>query len=399
MLWTIAFLLLTLLSVLSLMRVFFLLIRLLVGMKRNGAQPGQSSVLKKALLFFFIVTASNIILVAASQRFASTPPVRDGRGNIPDNSIAELVEIRQNGRRQWISIRGADQSKPVLLFLAGGPGGTQMAAVRHELSALEQHFVVVSWDQPGSCKSYYAEAIELLTVETYIEDGYALTQYLRARFGQEKIYLVGESWGSALGIFLAERYPKAYHAFIGTAQMVDFAETERLDYEKAMEIARSRNDTGLIKALEKNGPPLYYGKNVTLKSAVYLNYLSAYMAGNPEIHNPGYNTFRDLFSQEYGLLDQINFFRGIINTFNHVYPQLYEVDLRVSHTKLQIPVYFFEGRHDVNAPPSLVEEYAAALDAPVSEIVWFEHSGHSPWINEHDKFVQELLARFSPNTP
>ena len=98
-----------------------------------------------------------------------------------------------------------------------------MGAVRHELAELEKHFVVVNWDQPGSGKSYYAEKTKDITAQTYIQDGYALTEYLKERFSKEKIYLMGESWGSALGIFLIAQYPESYHAFIGTGQMVDFA--------------------------------------------------------------------------------------------------------------------------------------------------------------------------------
>jgi len=174
--------------------------------------------------------------------------------------------------------------------------------------------------------------------------------------------------------------------------MVDFAETERMDYAKAIEIAQSKGETALIEKLEANGEPPYHGKDVTWKSAVYLNYLSAYMARNPEIHNPGYNTLRDIGSSEYGLLDKINFFRGIVNTFNHVYKQLYSIDLRTDYTKLNVPVYFLIGRHDVNAPTALAEEYFKCLDAPDKKIIWFEHSGHSPWINERDKFAGEVLS-------
>ena len=141
-----------------------------------------------------------------------------------------------------------------------------------------------------------------------------------------------------------------------------------------------------------NGMPPYYGKDVTWKSAVYLNYLSAYMAGNPDIHNPGYNTLRDIGSPEYGLLDKINFFRGIINTYNHVYQQLYNINMRTDYTELAVPLYFFLGRHDVNAPTALVEEYVEVLNAPHKEIVWFEHSGHSPWVNERDMFIEEVLS-------
>ena len=88
-------------------------------------------------------------------------------------------------------------------------------------------------------------------------------------------------------------------------------------------------------------------------------------------------------------------FSGIVNTFNHVCQQLYAIDLRTDYTKLDVPVYFFLGRHDVNAPTALAEQYVQALDAPEKRIVWFEHSGHNPWINEPDKFVREVLACFS----
>ena len=115
------------------------------------------------------------------------------------------------------------------------------------------------------------------------------------------------------------------------------------------------------------------------------------MTKNSQIHNGGYNTMRDIFSIEYGIIDKVNYLRGIVTTFNHVYPQLYDIDLRVTHAELKVPVYFFLGRHDINAPIQLVEDYERILKAPYKEIVWFEHSGHSPWINESQQFVEELL--------
>ena len=356
--------------------------------------PKQLVRLKKTAVFFAAALVLDAGLVAVSQLAASTPRIVDENGNTPENSIAELREIDLNGRKQWISLRGWDKTAPVLLFLAGGPGGTQMAAVRHELAELEKHFVVVNWDQPGSGKSYYAEKTENITVQTYIQEGRALTEYLKERFSQEKIYLIGESWGSALGVFLIREYPESYHALIGTGQMVDFVETERLDYAKAMEIAEENGDAALVERLAANGEPPYYGRDVTWKSAVYLNYLSGHMANNPAIRNPGYNTLRDIFSPEYGLLDKVNYVRGIINTYGHVYQQLYGIDLRTDYNRLEVPVYFFLGRHDINAPTALAEEYERVLEAPKKEVIWFEHSGHSPWINEREKFAEEVVSCF-----
>lgn len=387
----IIFLILIALMVIAFTGVLLLLVYRLIPRVRNKANQKQVTRLKKTALFLAVVMILNLGFVTFTQFAASTPPID------AENSIAELTELELNGRKQWISLRGWDKTKPVLLFLAGGPGGTQMAAVRHELAELEKYFVVVNWDQPGSGKSYDAEKIGSITVDTYIQDGNALTEYLKERFSKEKIYLIGESWGSALGIFLVDKYPESYHALIGTGQMIDFTETERLDYAKAMEVAENNGDTALVERLAANGGPPYYGKDVTWKSAVYLNYLSQYMSSNPKIHNPGYNTFRDIGSPEYGLLDKINFFRGIVNTYNHVYQQLYTIDLRTDYTKLAVPVYFFLGRYDINAPTVLVEEYERVLDAPDKGIVWFEHSGHSPWVNERDRFVEEVLSCFLEN--
>ena len=397
MIQTVLFFILTVLAVFTFVGLLILTVYCAIVGRMKKITLRHLIRLRKTMIFFAVTMILNAGLITLSQLTASTPRIVDENGNTPLNSIAELRELELNGRKQWISLRGWDKNAPVLLFLAGGPGGTQMAAVRHELAELEKHFVVVNWDQPGSGKSYYAEETKNITVQTYIQDGHALTEYLKERFSQEKIYLLGESWGSALGIFLVHKYPESYHALIGTGQMIDFVETERMDYAKAMEIAQSKGDTALIERLIANGEPPYYGDDVTWKSAVYLNYLSAYMANNPEIRNPGYNTFRDIGSSEYGLLDKINFFRGIVNTFNHVYQQLYTIDMRTDYTKLDVPASFFLGRYDVNAPTVLAEEHMQVLDAPDKKFVWFEHSGHSPWINEPVKLLKEVLLCFIEN--
>jgi pimeloyl-ACP methyl ester carboxylesterase len=366
-------------------------IRYLLKRRKGTLTSKQCIRFRRNSLLLVIIAALTGGFMIFSQVTASTPPIKDKNGRLIEGSIAELKQVNLNGRKEWISIRGENSDNPVLLFLAGGPGGTQMSAVRLELSQLEKHFVVVVWDQPGSGKSYNAGG-KNLTVDTYIEDGLALTEYLCQRFDQEKIYLVGESWGSALGIFLASESPDSYYAMIGTGQMVDFVETENIDYDKAIEIAEGKDDTDKIEKLRRNGRPPYYGSDVTWKSAEYLNYLFTYMGRNPEIHNSGLNTFDYIFSSEYGVIDKINFLRGIVSTFNHVYPQLYSTDLRKDYSKLEIPIYFFLGRHDINAPTSLVEDYYTILEAPHKEIIWFEHSGHSPWINESDEFVSKLLS-------
>lgn len=343
-----------------------------------------------------IVTVIAIVLCTGfaffTQFTAYTPPIRDASGIVVPGSIAELEQVELNGRKEWISIRGYDQGKPILLFLAGGPGGTHMPFVRQYMPYLEESFVVVNWDQPGSGKSFFAVRNAELTPEMYIEDGIALTKYLCERFGQEKIYLLGESWGSALGIFMAERYPEGYHALFCTGQMVAFLETEMIDYNLAMQLAREEGNTDLVRKLEQNGPPPYYGSEVAWKSADYLGYLDEQMRNNPEIGRMGGNKLlTDIQSSEYGIVDKFTYFLGVLTSFTHVYPQLYDTDLRIDYTVLEVPVYLMLGRHDINAPLMLAEEYFEILDAPYKELIWFEHSGHAPWAYERELFAETLI--------
>jgi pimeloyl-ACP methyl ester carboxylesterase len=327
-----------------------------------------------------------LIAVVTSQVFASTPPIAGA------NSIAILERVTLNGSEQWISIRGKDVRNPVLLFLAGGPGGTDMAVTRITLGGLEEHFVVVNWDQPGAGKSYHAVPHAALTPERYIADAHELTLYLRQRFGQARIYVLGESWGSVLGVWLVQRYPELFHAFIGTGQMVAFKENDILCYEFALRWARERGDAQKVEQLERLGPPPYYGQGVAQKEAAFLLDTYAYMNQNPAVIRAG-NTLRDMAGQEYGLYDKLNYVRGALETLNVVYPQLWEVDLRTQSPHLDVPVYFLKGRHDVNAPTSLTEEYFQLLSAPHKELIWFERSGHNPWISEPELFVDVMVSR------
>jgi len=339
-----------------------------------------------------ILIAVIAVVTLASQWMAYTPPILGGNGKHLPGSIAELENVSINGSSQWITVRGNDTDNPVLLFLAGGPGGSQLSPSREELGEFERYFTVVNWEQPGSGKSYHAVPRDSLTPERYISDGHQLTRYLLERFNKDKIFVLGESWGSALGIWMVQQHPELYHAFIGTGQMVAFSDTEIYCYNLAIKLAKERGNMKKVEQLEKQGPPPYYG-NITMKSANYLQYLSNIMTSNPEITNSGYHTIRDIAAPEYGLYDKLNYLRGIAFTFNKVYQQLYDYDLRKQATDLEVPVYFLIGRHDINTPVHITEQYYDMINAPHKELIWFEHSGHSPWLNQPDKFVDVIVTR------
>lgn len=345
-----------------------------------------------ALAGFVAVTA---LAVAASQAFAATPPIVDASGKPLPGSIATLEKVNLNGSEQWITIRGKDATKPVLLYLGiGGPGAGGFPASALTLAPLEDHFVVVNWDQPGTGKSYAAAPIATLTVERFVSDAHALTQLLRARFHQDKIYVLGLSWGTILGTKLVQQYPDLFYAYVGTGQMVNTTENDRLGYQLAIELAAQRGDTRMVDTLRRNGPPPYVGGGMAGKYMVYNNVLFEHM-GSLRIEQV--LVIVPQLAREYGLVDKVNFARGLIDSYPVLYPQLRDLDFTTQAAKVDVPMYFLVGRQDVNAVAALVDRYYAVLDAPHKELIWLD-SGHGAGADEIlDAMVNHVLVTSAPH--
>ena len=328
----------------------------------------------------------SIIAVYLSQVYASTPPIHTSNG------IASLEKFELNGSEQWITIRGEDINNPILLFLAGGPGGSELAMTRKYLGDLEAHFTIVNWDQPGTGKSYRSVPFDQLTPERYVADAHALTRHLHERFGQDKIYVFGESWGSIIGIKLVQQYPELFHAFISIGQIVDVFETDIQMYEFAIAQAIEQDNTEALDTLRQNGPPPYDSSTLIGKFGTMNGIVNHYMDAHAHGEGTGHNLMLDsLGAQEYGLLDKAYWLLGLARTFTTVYPKVYDVDFRTQATNLDVPVYFIKGRWDMNASNSLLKEYYALLDAPYKELIWFEDSAHTPSWDEPNHFIDVMV--------
>jgi pimeloyl-ACP methyl ester carboxylesterase len=319
---------------------------------------------------------------------------------MPDR-IAKLERVTLNGSQQWITIRGINTNKPLLLYLAGGPGGSDLAWTRRYLSSLEQHVILVNWDQPGSGKSYNAVAKSDLAPERYISDAVALTAYLRQRFGQEKIFLMGHSWGTLLGIWLVQRHPEYFHAYVGSAQMVSPRENDTAAYQLALDYLEETGNTKTLDKLKRQGPPPYTNGDIYSQYAAYSLVLRRYAAEHQ--HNrtahQRLTLLRDvLFAPEYNAVDKVNYFRGLFRSFNSVYPQLQHVNLIHESRSFKVPIYFVLGRRDVNTMPPFAEAYFAQIEAPRKELVWFEGSEHLPHFEEAERFTQFVAKRVISTT-
>lgn len=344
----------------------------------------------------FIIAAAALAGVAwLLLRPGSTPRI-DPRAH-PDG-VAVLEPILLNGARQWLLVRGQDLSNPVVLFLHGGPGTSQLTQLRRQQAALEASFTVVAWDQRGAGKSFAAgRDASRMTLDQLVDDVVVLSEYLANRFRRRKILLVGHSFGSALGLLAAARRPDLFSGYVGIGQLARPAEGEALSYAWTLAQAHRAGDRAAVRRLEEIGPPPYAGD--WRASFLAQRQLLARLGG--EWYGSRTGAFgpvlRNLvLSSEYTLVDRVNFFRGILRSLALLMPELQRRDFFAEVPELRIPVWFCLGRHDHEVPAEVAARYLEALRAPHKALVWFERSAHLPNAEEPDRFNRLLVEEVRP---
>lgn len=309
------------------------------------------------------------------------------------NGINTLEIVDLGGDKQWVSIRGNDPAKPVLLFLHGGPGSANLAKLRLQVPGLEDHFVVVNWDQRGAGKSYHPWIdSRTLTLERFINDGHLLTGVLKERFHVDKIYLMGFSWGTIPGLSLAARYPEDYNGYIGVGQIVDLSRGEERSLDWVMRAAEEDGNEIALSELTSIDPA-YSGVNwqdqLARERKWLLHYGGVYHTARSYDHE-----VKMIFSaSEYSWINRALWPLGSAQSLKHIWPQILSFRFQGTVDQVEIPVMFISGRYDWNAPAELVEEYFQQLDAPAGKtFIWGEQAAHDVFYDEPDCLVQAVAA-------
>jgi len=356
----------------------------------------------KKIFRIVIIILTILVLLSAVLFFtpAWTPKIRDANGHVPPNSIASLEKVKIGGINQWILIRGSNKNNPVLLFLHGGPGDAQMSYAPGFESKLEKHFVVVNWDQRGSGKTYSKDTpIASYNINQYISDTHDLVKILRKRFNQDKIYLVGHSWGTTLGLLTVQRYPELFKAYIGVSQVVYDEKGDDISYKHLLDTAIITKNTKAIKELREIGPPPYdsYGTKTQIKSKWLDKFRgSIYTKSSPT----SFFLKSVLFSTEYTPKEKyVAFITDATSvSIKKMWKELSQINFLKQVPEIKVPVYFCIGRHDYNCPTVLAVEYFKKLRAPKKDFIWFENSAHFPLFEEPDKFQDVLISKVLPET-
>jgi pimeloyl-ACP methyl ester carboxylesterase len=335
-----------------------------------------------------MMSRSEVIGIIAASRKIVSP-----------NGVEELLPLQINGTTQWVSIRGRDRHNPILLFLHGGPGSPTMPEDYTFQTPWEDYFTVVQWDQRGTGKTYAsndpAPLASTMTIAQMTSDTEEVIQYLLKNFGKKKIFLLGHSWGSVLGLAVAQRHPEWLYAYLGVGQLINTQRGEEDGYRFALDEARSHHNPEAEKELLSIAPYPGTAELTFARIGVQRKWLMFYGGltygrtdftydGNAWSLSPDY-TDKDLDIIDQGSLYSLTHLLGALESLN------YEEVVR-----FRCPIFLFEGRHDYDISHALAAEWFKQVDAPSKKLVWFDNSAHMVMQEEPGRFLYHLITDLRP---
>lgn len=345
-------------------------------------------------LFFLATLILMVVIVILFLSPGKPDPFLDGDRKPLRNSISEKVFVNIGGLRQGMFIKSKNQENPVLLYLHGGI--PDYFLTRKYPTGLEDYFTVVWWEQRGFGLSYSTNIpAETMNLDQMISDTKEITNYLCTRFRQEKIYLMGRSGGSYIGIQTAARAPELYHAYIGVGQMSNHSESERLAYDYMLKKYKDVGNRKMVRKLEAS----------TVADSIPYGYLKL---RDQAMHRLGIGTTHDMYSvitglfipslacKELTLKEKFNLWRGKSQSGVHpLWNTMISTDLTQQVNEINIPVYFFHGIYDYTVSYPLAKKYFEELHAPMKGFYTFYNSAHSPHFEEPESvneiFVNDVL--------
>jgi len=319
------------------------------------------------------------------------------------NGISGSQYLEINNTQQYILIRGHDVDNPLLLFLHGGPGASETSMLLKCNRELEREFTVVYWDQRNAGNSYDRKfPKEEIKVQKYIQDVNTLVSYLKNRFQVEKVFLVGHSWGTRLGMYAIQKHPENFIAYVGVSQELSSYEGEMMSYQYALNKAKELDKGKALKTLEKIGEPQSGDYTTMYKTGIQGFWKQKQLL--IKLGGDSYNKRIYLdwmlsvwFSREYSFIDLVRFMKTFKFSSENIVcdPDYNNIDFFKQIPEVEVPVFFISGEYDYNLPWPLVEKYCDSLKSPYKEFIKFEKSGHNPAFEEPDKFNNEIIRIYN----
>lgn len=343
-------------------------------------------ILKKFMKVLMGVVEVIIVIISTTAILPSRTPKIKNNGKVVPDSIAEIKKVKIGGVEQALLIRGNNKNNPVILFLHGGPGQSEIGYIREYQKKLEEKFVVVRWDQRGAGISFTKDIPkESFTIEQFLKDTDEITDYLREEFNQPKIFICGHSWGTVLGTLAVKNNPEKYLAYISVGQVVNMRENEKISYDFALRKAKEVNDEEGIKDLQSI--EIAYTFENMMSYRKYVGKFGGVIKTEPK---KGMGSSL-LMSTEYRLFDKLNYQKRILHSAKLMNSELFNINFMEDVKELEVPTYFIIGKDDYTCVFPLVEKFYKQLKAPKKELIVFENSAHLPQLEENEKFNDTII--------
>ena len=278
------------------------------------------------------------------------------------------------GIKQYVRIKAKDRSKPLLLFLHGGPGSSLMQKIDKVSGKLQQHFVVVHWDQRETGETLRLnKTTQPLTLQLFYNDTHDLVDSLLRTFNQPRLYLIGYSWGSGLGFHIADKYPELLYAYIPVSPVIDQRRSDSISLamlKKEMG-SNARKELSIVKIPFENAEQLYYHRKWLFKHE----------------------------GQKFVSLSlRKSFVESWAATWFNVWSRSTDVNLFQSLPAIKCPVYFFAGEHDYNTNADVTAEYFNKVTAPKKDLYLFKNAAHGLPETHYDGFQDIIIKTILPQT-
>lgn len=317
---------------------------------------------------------------------------------IAPGGIDDLKEVEIGGIKQWIHVRGNNPANPILLVLHGGPGVPMMPESWTFQRPWEDFFTVVQWDQRGAGKTFAAAKRQIdksITVDRMQADAEELIELLRRTYGKDQIFLMGYSWGSILGVRVAQHHPEWLYAYVGVGQLVDFKRNEAVGYQQTLAEAEAVGNKAAIKELKSIAP--YPNSDGSLSLSKVSTERKWDVALGGMMYGKAVDTeFQGMaLSPDYTDEDNKAEELGVGSTVAVLLPQLYTLSFDGIST-FKCPVVFFAGASDRTTPETLVEEFYNRIQAPAKKFVKFARAAHDVMTDAPGEMLMHLVLDVRP---
>lgn len=344
------------------------------------------------MLVITTVTITSFLLLITCVLLIYSPgklmPYLDNDGNRLAGSISEKLFIEIGGVKQGMFLRSKNINNPVLLYVHGGPAFPNYFLIDKYNPGLEDYFTVCYWEQRGGGLSYSSEVtLQSMNFDQLASDAIEVTNYLRSRFGKEKIFMIAHSGGTPIGLLAASRNPELYNAYIAMAQITNQTESEKIAYKYMLEQYRLDQNQKSVTELMKY-PVLESDSNIIPFFKSVVRDKSMHELGIGTMHKMK-SVIRDIFvpvwtCKAYTIREKINIWKSKFSFLpkTNLIDELFSTDFTSKIQKIDIPVYFFSGKFDLTVNIDLSKSYLVQLQAPLKGFYTFDNSAHSPLFEE-----------------